>query len=79
MKVYTSRTINDNVIFKLFKKLREYENIFFIKKINRLFFYKERNYVIDIITKLFFNLLYNLFNIELIILRIYLDNILAKD
>ena len=79
MKVYISRTINNNVIFKLLKKLKKYENIFSIKKASRLFSYKERDYIIDIIIKLLFNFLYNLFNIELIILRIYLNNILTKN
>ena len=74
-----SHIINVDIIFKLLKKLREYKNMFFIQKINQLSFYKNRDYVIKIITKSSFDLLYNLFNIELTKLRRYLNNILTKN
>ena len=70
---------NNIVISKLLKELKKYKNIFLIKKANYLFFYKRRNYVIKITTKSLFNLLYNLFNIELTKLKYYLDDILAKN
>ena len=47
-----------------------------MKKIKRLLSYKSRDYAIEIIIKLLFDLLYNLFNIELTTLRDYLNNIL---
>ena len=71
--------ININIVFKLLKKLREYENMFFIQKTNRLSFYKNRDYIIEIITKSLFDLLYNLFNIELTKLKHYLNDVLTKN
>ena len=47
-----------------------------MKKVERLLSYKNRDYAIKTITKLLFNLLYNLSNIELITLRNYFNNIL---
>ena len=46
---------------------------------NRLSSYKKRNYIIKIIMKLLFNLLYNFFIIKLIELRRYLNNVLIKN
>ena len=54
-------------------------NIFSIEKVERFLSYKSRDYVIETTTKLLFDLLYNLFNIELTTLRNYLDNILQKE
>ena len=59
--------------------MKKYKDIFLIEEINRLLFYKNRDYIIEIIAKPFFNSLYNLFNIELTILGIYFDDILKKD
>ena len=70
---------NNIIIFKLLKELKKYKNIFLIKKISRLSFYKKCNYAIKIMTKLLFNLLYNLSNIELTKLKRYLNDILAKN
>ena len=50
-----------------------------MEKINRLSFYKKYNYIIKNIMKLLFNLLYNLFNMKLIKLRRYLNNVLIKN
>ena len=58
---------------------RSYANTKTIEEVDRLSSYKERDYVITTIAKLLFDLLYNLSNIELTILRIYLNDILAKD
>ena len=63
---------------KLLEWLKKYKNIFSIKKVKRLLFYKNRDYIIETIIELLFDLLYNLFNIELTTLRDYLDNILEK-
>ena len=51
--------------------------MFFIQKANRLSFYKNRDYTIEIITKSSFDSLYNLFNIELTKLKRYLNDVLA--
>ena len=71
--------INIDVVFKLSKKLREYENVFFIQEASRLLFYKNRDYAIKTITKSPFDSLYNLFNIELTKLRRYLNDALTKN
>ena len=73
-----SRIKNIIIIIKLLKELKKYKDIFLIKKVNRLSFYKKYNYIIKIITKSLFNLLYNLFNIKLTKLRRYLNDILIK-
>ena len=58
-------------------------NTFYIKN-NVVIFkllkeFKKYNYIIKIITKSLFNLLYNLFIIKLTKLRYYLNNILIKN
>ena len=68
-----------DAISKLLEKLREYEDIFLIEEVDRLSSHEERNYVIKTTVESLFDLLYNLFNIELATLRTYLDDILAKD
>ena len=60
------------------EQLKKYKNIFSIEKVERLLSYKNRDHAIETIIELLFDLLYNLFNIELIALRSYLDDILAK-
>ena len=61
------------------EKLREYEDVFLIEEVDRLSSHEERDYVIKTIIESLFDLLYNLFNIELTTLRTYLDDVLAKD
>ena len=68
-----------DAVSKLSEKLREYEDVFLIEEVDRLSSYKERDYVIKTTAKSLFDLLYNLFNIELTTLRTYLDDVLAKD
>ena len=68
-----------DAISKLSEKLREYEDVFLIEEVDRLSSHEERDYVIKTIAKSLFDLLYNLFNIELATLRTYLNDILAKD
>ena len=53
--------------------------MFFIQKANRLSFYENRDHIIEIITKSSFDLLYNLFNIELTKLKRYLNDALTKN
>ena len=43
------------LILILFNELKKYKNIFLIEKINYLLFYKNRDYIIEIITKFFFS------------------------
>ena len=63
----------------MLEKLREYEDVFSIKEVGRLSSHEERDHVIETIAKSSFDSLYNLSNTELATLRIYLDDVLAKD
>ena len=53
--------------------------MFSTQKVNRLLFYKNHDYVIEIIIKSLFDSLYNLFNIELTKLKRYLNDALTKN
>ena len=75
----TSQSQAADAIPKLSEKLREYEDVFLTEEVDRLSSHEERNHVIETTAKPSFDLLYNLFNTELATLRIYLDDILAKD
>ena len=88
MKIITTLTLYKQKIrvqitiilnFNCLKNCKNIKTFSRKKKIKRLLFYKNYNHVIDIITKLLFNSLYNLFNIKLIILKNYLNDILIKD
>lgn len=50
-------------------KLKEYKDVFLVKNVNKLSLHKDYNHAIKIIEKSLYNLLYNLFNIELMTLR----------
>ena len=64
----------------LSKKYDSYVNIFSEENVNLLSTYKVNDYAIDLNEKkLLYNLLYNLFNTELEILRDYLENVLVKN
>jgi len=60
-------------------ELKEYKNVFLIKNVNRLLLHEEHDHAIEIIVKSPYNLLYNLSNTELMILRQYLDDVLTKE
>ena len=64
---------------ELFKKLREYKDVFSTKEVGKLSLYKGRNYAIKTTLESPFSLLYNLFNTELAALRSYLNNTLIKE
>jgi len=60
-------------------KLKEYENVFLIKSIDKLLLHEDHDHAIKIIAKLSYESLYNLSNTELTTLRLYLDDVLAKE
>jgi len=69
-------------IFKtqiLFIELKEYEDVFSIKNINKLSLYEEHDHAIKITAESLYDSLYNLLNTELMILRQYLNNVLTKE
>ena len=67
-----------DVVFEpeLSDQLKKYKNIFSIKKAERLLSHESRDHAIETTAELLFDLLYNLFNIELTALRSYLNNVL---
>jgi len=60
-------------------ELKEYKNVFLIKNVNRLFLHEEHDLAIEITAESLYNLLYNLLNIKLMILKQYLDDVLMKE
>ena len=79
------RSVYLNIIYNLsvtgpllLKELSGFKNVFFIKKADKFFIYIKYNYIIKIIIKLLYKFLYNLFNTELITLKVYLNKTLIK-
>jgi len=74
-----------NCITNVFKtqtlliELKEYKDVFLIKNVNKLLLHENHNHAIEITAKLSYESLYNLLNTELVILRQYLDDVLAKE
>jgi len=63
----------------LLAELKEYENVFSIKNVNRLSLHEKHDHAIEIIAKSLYDLLYNLLNIKLTTLKQYLNNVLTKE
>jgi len=63
----------------LLVELKEYEDVFLIKSINKLLLHEDHDHAIEITAESSYELLYNLSNTELATLRQYLDNVLAKE
>jgi len=53
----------------LFIKLKEYKHVFLIESVDKLSLHEEHDHAIEIIAKSSYDLLYNLLNTELIILK----------
>jgi hypothetical protein len=60
-------------------ELKEYENVFSIKNVNRLSLHEKHDHAIEITAEFLYDLLYNLSNIELATLRQYLNDVLTKE
>ena len=66
-------------MLSLLKKYAEYENVFSVENADILFSHKVTNHTIDLNEReSLYDLLYNLFNTELRVLRTYLNNVLMK-
>jgi hypothetical protein len=63
----------------LFIELKEYENVFLTKSVNRLFLHEKHDHTIEITIKSLYDLLYNLSNTKLTTLRQYLNDVLTKE
>lgn len=72
---HSLKTIETQV---LLVELKKYENIFLMKETNKLTSYVKHDHVIKITIKSLYELLYNLLNTKLTILRQYLNNVLTK-
>jgi len=53
----------------LFVELKEYEDVFSTESVDKLLLHEDHNHAIKIIAKSLYELLYNLLNTELMILR----------
>ena len=68
-----------NTALSLLKKYAEYENVFSVKNTDILLSHKVTDHTINLNKReSLYDLLYNLFNTELEVLRTYLNNILVK-
>jgi hypothetical protein len=63
----------------LLVELKEYEDVFSIKNVDKLSLHEEHDHAIEIIVESLYNLLYNLLNTELTTLKQYLNNVLTKE
>ncbi len=60
-------------------ELKEYENVFLTESVNKLLLHENHDHAIEITAESSYESLYNLLNTELVTLRQYLDNVLAKE
>ncbi len=60
-------------------KLKEYKDVFLTESVDKLLLHEDHNHAIEITAKSSYESLYNLLNTELMTLRQYLDDVLAKE
>jgi len=60
-------------------ELKEYKDVFLIKSVNKLLLHEDHDHAIEITAKSSYESLYNLSNTKLMILRQYLNDVLAKE
>ncbi len=60
-------------------ELKEYEDVFLTKNADKLSLHENHDHAIKITAELLYKSLYNLSNTELVILRQYLNDVLAKE
>jgi len=63
----------------LLVELKEYEDVFLTESADKLSLHEDHDRAIEIIAESSYELLYNLSNTELVTLRQYLDDVLAKE
>ena len=63
----------------LLVELKEYKDVFLIENADKLSLHEDHDHAIEITAKSSYELLYNLLNTELMTLRLYLNNVLAKE
>ncbi len=79
MNNMTSHITNALETQTLLVKLKEYEDVFLTESIDKLLLHKNHDHAIKITAKSLYESLYNLLNTELVTLKQYLDNVLAKE
>ncbi len=60
-------------------ELKEYKDVFLIKSVNKLLLHEDHDHAIEITAESSYESLYNLSNTKLMILRQYLNDVLAKE
>jgi len=60
-------------------ELKEYEDVFLTENADKLSLHEDHDHAIEITAESSYESLYNLLNTELVILRQYLDDVLAKE
>jgi len=63
----------------LFIELKEYKDVFLIKSVDKLLLHEDHDHAIEITAESLYELLYNLLNTELAILKQYLNDVLVKE
>jgi len=74
-----SCTLNALKIQTLLIELNEYENLFLTKSVDQLSLHEDHDHAIEIRIESLYELLYNLSNTKLVILRQYLNDVLMKE
>jgi len=60
-------------------KLKEYEDVFLMKSVDKLLLHENHDHAIEITAESSYKSLYNLLNTELATLKQYLNDVLAKE
>jgi len=79
MNNITSCIINAFKIQILLIKLKKYKDVFLTESADKLSLHEDHDHAIEIIAKSSYELLYNLLNTELVTLKQYLNDVLAKE
>jgi len=79
MNNVTSRITNALETQTLLVELKEYEDVFSTESAGKLSLHKNHDHAIEITAESSYESLYNLLNTELMTLRQYLDDVLAKE
>jgi len=79
MNNMTSHITNASEMQTLLIELKEYKDVFLTESVDKLLLHEDHDHAIEITAESSYESLYNLLNTELVILRQYLDNVLAKE
>jgi len=63
----------------LLVELKEYEDVFLMKSVDKLLLHEDHDHAIDITAESLYESLYNLSNTKLMTLRQYLNDVLVKE